>query len=134
MTHGRPVCPRIFLVDDDPAVRASLQLALEQEGFSVAVYESGEALAEGDALPAEGCLILDYRLPGMDGLTLLALLRRRAVAMPAVPITSNPKAALRKRAADAGVPIVEKPLMGNALADSVRRALFDARRGTLAQG
>lgn len=134
MTHGGAVFPRIFLVDDDPAVRASLQFALELEGFSVDAYESGEALAGRDDLPADGCLILDYRLPGMDGLTLLALLRRREVAMPAVLITSNPKAALRKRAADAGVPIVEKPLMGNALADSVRRALLDARQGAQAQG
>lgn len=133
MTHEGPA-PRIFLVDDDPAVRASLQFALELEGFSVDVYESGEALAGREGFPADGCLILDHRLPGMDGLTLLALLRGREVVMPAILITSNPKAALRKRAADAGVPIVEKPLMGNALADSVRRALLRHSPGAPALG
>lgn len=123
MTHGAPHSPHVFLVDDDPAVRASLQFALGLEGFVVDAYESAEALAERSDIPAEGCLILDYRLPGMNGLMLLALLRRRDVVMPAVLITSNPNAALRKQAADAGVPIVEKPLMSNALADWVRHAL-----------
>ena len=134
MPDAGPVSPMILLVEDDPAVRASLKFALELEGFGVDAYASAEALSEAGPLPETGCLVLDYRLPGMDGLSLLALLRGREVDMPAVLITSNPTAAIRRRAAAAGVAIVEKPLMGDALADCVRSAARDSRHNAFAQG
>jgi FixJ family two-component response regulator len=118
---GPPV-PRIVLVDDDPAIRTALQFALELEGFVVEAYASGEAACQA-ALPSSGCLVLDQQLPGMDGLTLLQRLRDRRVALPAVLITTHPDRRLRSRARAAGVDIVEKPLLGDALADSVRSAL-----------
>lgn len=119
----------LLLVDDDAAIRASLRFALEVEGYQVEAYASAEALAAQHDFPAADCLVLDYRLPGMDGLTLLALLRGRGIAIPAVLITSDPRASLQRRAAEAGVAIVEKPLLGNALADSIRQALGEAEQG-----
>jgi len=118
---------RILLVDDDPAVRSALAFSMELEGFAVDAYESGAALACRTGFPAGACLVLDHRLPGLDGLDLLASLRRRGVDLPAVLITTNPRPELRRRAQAAGVPIVEKPLLGDALVDAVRRALPGAR-------
>lgn len=112
--------PRILLVDDDPAVCKSLQFSLELEGFDVATFESGEALANEQRIPEHGCLVLDYRLPGMTGLALLGLLRSRGVRLPAVIITSNPNRSLRKAAADAGATLIEKPLLTDALTASIR--------------
>ena len=70
-----------------------------------------------------GCLVLDYNLPGIDGLDLLERLRAAEVTLPAILITTNPRKALRARAALAGVQIVEKPLLTDALRDSVNAAL-----------
>jgi len=59
-------------------------------------------------------------MPGMNGLDLVAQLRAREIAVPAILITSYPTAALSERAAKAGVAIVEKPFLGTALVDRIR--------------
>lgn len=112
----------IVLVDDDAAVRSALTFAFELEGFRVEAHASGEALTAGE-LPSQGCMVLDYELPGMNGLDLLQVLRDRAVKLPAVLITTQPKRSVRIAAAAAGVPIVEKPLLSDALLESVQLAL-----------
>ena len=116
----------VVVIDDDPAVLGALKFALDLEGFSASAYRSGsELLAESD-LPETGCLVIDFKLPDTDGLSLLAALRNRAVRLPAVLITTNPSASLRRRAAAVDVPIVEKPLLGNALVDAIRTALGES--------
>jgi FixJ family two-component response regulator len=114
------VHPLVAVIDDDAAVLGSLRFSLEIEGFDVETYGSaGEFLArEGQSDPA--CLVVDYRLPDMNGLDLLTVLRRAGQARPAVLITSNPGALLRRRAASEGVPIVEKPLLSDSLLDAIR--------------
>jgi len=67
--------------------------------------------------------VIDYRLPGMTGLELLALLRERRIALPAILITTNPSAYLVSRARAAGVVLVEKPLLNEALHDAVQLAM-----------
>lgn len=104
----------VVVVDDDPALLAALRFAFEVEGLHVATYASGEAALE-QVGTAAACYVLDYRLPGISGLDLLDRLRARGHAAPAVLITSNPKASTRARANRAGVAIVEKPLLGDAL-------------------
>ncbi len=112
----------VFVVDDDPAVLHSLKFALELEGYSVSVYhDAAEVLAQAD-FPERGCLIVDYKLPGMNGLDVLAELRARGTTTPAVLITSKPDEMLAHRAAAADVSIVEKPLLG----DTLNQAIDDA--------
>lgn len=110
----------VIVVDDDPAVRGALTFALELDGFAVRAYASAEALLAARDLPERGCFVLDYRLPGADALHLLEDLRRRGVALPAILITTLPSQALRREARQVGVPIVEKPLICDALTDQVR--------------
>lgn len=119
--------PKILLVDDDPAVRASLAFSFELEGFLVETFECGEDVAERHEFPNAGCLVLDYRLPGMDGLALLSSLRTRNIDLPAVLITSSPPRSVREQAARAGAVIVEKPLLCDALTGAVRSALIDQK-------
>ena len=114
--------PLVVIVDDDPAIRSSLAFSLQTEGFSVRSYASGTELL-GDALTTEAsCLVIDYQLPGMNGLDLVAELRRRQVAAPAILITTHPSAAVRERAAATGVAVVEKPLLGDALFHEIHEA------------
>lgn len=115
--------PAVILVDDDPAVAHAIHFSFDLEGLDVRSFRDGESLLAADDLPGSGCLILDHNLPGMDGLALLERLRAAGVELPAILITTNPRAALRNRAAAAGVPIIEKPLLTDALLTTVRKAL-----------
>lgn len=115
--------PAVILVDDDPAVTHAMQFSFDLEGLDVRSFRDGESLLAVDDLPEKGCLILDHNLPGMDGIALLDRLRAAGICLPAILITTNPRAALRNRAAAAGVPIIEKPLLTDALLTAVRTAL-----------
>lgn len=123
LANPRPV---VLLVDDDPAVTHAVQFSFDLEGLDVRSYRDAESLLAAGDLPEGGCLILDYHLPGVDGLDLLDRLRAKGVRMPAVLITTNPRPLLRARAATAGVPIIEKPLLTDALLTAVRGALAQA--------
>jgi FixJ family two-component response regulator len=113
----------VIVIDDDSAVLSSLRFSLELEGFDVEAYRSGGEVLAQETHPTAGCLVIDYNLPDMNGLELLSVLRRSHVVLPAILITTHPSALLLRNAAAAGVPIVEKPLLGNALIDAIRHAL-----------
>lgn len=115
--------PLIVVVDDDAAVRRALEFALDLEGFAVETYESGEALLLRAPVRTVACLVLDERLPGLSGLAALAQLRDRQAHMPAILITSHPGPRLREAAAKAGVPILEKPLLGETLVAAINALL-----------
>jgi two-component system, LuxR family, response regulator FixJ len=114
--------PLVVVIDDDAAVRDSLKFSLEIEGFIVHGYSNAKELLDQAGIGNVGCLIIDYHLPEMNGLEILDRLRDRHVAAPTILITSHPNVAVRRRAAEAGVPIIEKPLLGNALIEGVRDA------------
>jgi two-component system, LuxR family, response regulator FixJ len=118
--------PVVVVVDDDAAVRNSLKFSLELEGFSVRTYRSGSDLLAASNLGDCDCFVIDQRMPVMSGMELIANLRQRKVATPAILIISHLNAALSARAAVAEVPIVEKPFLGNALVDSIREACRQA--------
>ena len=110
----------VVVIDDDLAVRNSLKFSLEIEGLTVHSYATGAELLSAGDLGLCNCLVVDQNMPGMNGLDLIALVRARSFAAPAILITSHPSPSLRDRAQKAGVPIVEKPLLGNALLDKIR--------------
>jgi two-component system, LuxR family, response regulator FixJ len=122
--HGELSVPGavVIVVDDDSAVRNSLKFSLEIEGFVVRTYASGADLLGGDDLPFCRCIVVDQKMAGMTGLDLIAKLRNRHILAPAILITSQPNTYVAERAARANIPIVEKPLLGNALMDRIRDA------------
>ncbi len=115
----------VFVVDDDPAVLQSLAFSLGTEGYDVSIYRNAKALLGVDALPARGCLIIDYILPDMDGLELARRLRARGIGLPVILITTNPGRTLLRRASAAGIRVVEKPLLSDTLSEAVS-ASFDS--------
>ena len=120
--------PVVVIVDDDPDVLGSLKFSFEVEGFAVRAHHSAEALLDSDLPSKNACLVLDHKLPGMDGLELLRRLRSRGDALPAILITT-PDAETKRRAALAGVSIVEKPLLCATLVDQVRALITPPRSG-----
>jgi two-component system response regulator FixJ len=117
----------VAIVDDDSAVRSSLQFSLEIEGYEVRIFGDGaELLAElliDPRIAQFACLIVDQNLPALSGLELAKQLRARSIVSPVILITSQPSESLRRRALAAGIPIVEKPLLGNTLVDTIQQVL-----------
>jgi two-component system, LuxR family, response regulator FixJ len=125
MTGSRPVTtnrPTVVVVDDDSAVSGSLKFSLELEGFTVRIYSDATEALQASDLDACDCFVIDQRMPKMTGLELIDALRRRHIATPAILIISHPNDTVNVRAAKAGIPIVEKPLLTNALVERIREA------------
>jgi two-component system, LuxR family, response regulator FixJ len=121
-TQNNPSSPVVIVVDDDRAVRNSLKFSLEVEGFAVRAYACAGDLLNAPIPPVCACFVVDQILPGMSGLDLISRLRARQISTPAILITTHPNAALTERAKRANIRVIEKPLLGNALVDSIRAA------------
>jgi two-component system, LuxR family, response regulator FixJ len=114
----------IIIVDDDQAVRDALQFALRLEGLCVHVHAAAAALLADPDLDRAECVVLDHRMPRLDGFALLRNVRERAPDMPAIMLTSRTTPQDRARATAAGVRMVlEKPLLENVLMDNIRTVL-----------
>jgi FixJ family two-component response regulator len=99
-----------------------LKFSLELEGFAVRIYGgAAEVFADGK-LEDGDCLVVDQRMPDMNGMELIARLRERHVRTPAILLLSKHNPAVSMRAALAEVPVVEMPLFNNALVDKIREA------------
>ena len=99
----------IVIVEDDASLLGALMFALEADGFVVHAYGCAAPLL---ASPVHAdCMIIDLKLPDVDGLTLIKRLRERDVRAPAILTTTSPTDRTRRWAADMGVEIVEKPLI-----------------------
>jgi len=121
----------IFVVDDDEAVRESLVLLLETSGHRVAAYASGEAFLAALKPDADGCLLVDVRMPGIGGLEVQEELGRRGSAVPAIIMTGHADVPLAVRAMRAGAAdFIEKPFTDETILASIERALRqgEARR------
>ena len=111
----------ILVVDDDPAVRDALKFSLELEGFSVQTCGSGEALLAHRTLKQSDCIVLDYKMPGMNGLDVLERLAAEAITVPVIFVTGPLSRNLSARAMEAGARFVlEKPLLDKSLAERIR--------------
>ncbi len=117
----------IYVVDDDEAVRDSLEALLLAEGYDVDGFSSAEAfMARGDPSSASCCL-LDVRMPGKDGLTLLGELAEKAILIPVVVITGHGDVPMAVKAMKLGaVDFVEKPFDAGVLLAAIRAALRSA--------
>lgn len=118
--------PKVVLVDDDLSVLASLCFLLKTEGFDVDAFDSGMALLSQPTLPGRGCFVIDYHMPVMNGLELLARLRARRSYLPAFLMTGQQDRLIEQKAAHAGVSrVFFKPHLGDGLVQSIQEALQD---------
>ncbi|NDW07112.1 response regulator [Jiella pacifica] len=114
----------VLVVDDDEAVRESLKFSLELDGLWVGVCKAGEELFVHPHLSAAKCVVIDIKMPDMDGISVLKALRLLGLKLPAILITGHATAALRRRAIEAGAcAVLQKPLLGTVLPDCIREAI-----------
>jgi len=116
--------PVTYIIDDDKAVRDSLQWLIESVGLNVKTYETAQSFLEDVDHNAAGCIVLDVRLPGMSGLDLLEHMERININLPTIMITGHGDVPVAVRAMKAGaVDFIEKPFSDQVLLDRVREAL-----------
>ena len=114
----------LFFVDDDQAVRESLKFALELDGLAVDTCDSGDELLRHPHLADARCLVLDYKMPGMNGFSLIAELKRRNVTLPVILITAPLSREVERLASVAGIAgVLEKPLLEDVLVEKIRHLL-----------
>ena len=122
-----PSVPLITIVDDDDALRHSLDDLLQSVGFRVQGFASAEAFLQAQHAPETACLILDVRLPGMHGLELQRQLVAAHWGMPIIFVTAYADDAVRVRALAAGaVAFLYKPCPEEDLLHAIEVALKPA--------
>ena len=113
----------VYVVDDDDAVRRSASFMLKTSGFSVTCHESGVAFLREVRQLQPGCVLLDVRMPQLDGLEVQAALNQRGIAMPVIVLTGHGDVAIAVRAMKAGaVDFIEKPFQKTALLGAIETA------------
>ncbi|MCA9093499.1 MAG: response regulator transcription factor [Planctomycetaceae bacterium] len=115
--------PSVFIVDDDPAIVDSLRYLLEQNGYPVESYPSGEDLFRSISPETIGILVLDVRMPGIDGMQVLEILRSKKFLVKTIMITGHGDIPMTVRAIKGGaVEFLEKPFYPETLLQAIEDA------------
>jgi two-component system response regulator FixJ len=115
---------KVFIVDDDEAVRESLKLLLESYGFAVDDYASPEDFLRRYRPGRRQCLILDQHLPALSGLDFLASAEAATLELPVILITGRGDSSIRERARALGViAYFDKPAAGDDLIAAIAEAV-----------
>ena len=114
----------VFIVDDDPAVRDALGLLLGVRGYRTAMFASGEDFLQGWRREWAGCLLIDIRMSGMDGLVLQRRLMELECLLPVIIITGHGDVTLARQAFKAQASdFLEKPFDHDKLMAAIDEAL-----------
>ena len=124
----------VYVVDDEDTVRRALARLIRSAGMTARTFPTAEAfLAESHAVPAS-CLVLDVRLPGLNGLELQEAINRKGYLLSIVFITGHGDVPTSVRAMKAGaVDFLQKPFAGHELLDAIRRAVHRTREAVSRQ-
>jgi two-component system, LuxR family, response regulator FixJ len=125
----------VHLVDDDEAIRRSAGFMLKTSGFHVRSYESGIELLKSAPDLEPGCILLDIRMPGMDGLEVQQSLKAKGVALPVIIMTGHGDVTLAVQAMKAGaVDFIEKPFEKAVLLSAIEQGVERLKRSSANRG
>ena len=114
----------VYVVDDDPAIRKALDRSLGARGYTVALYEDAESFLNDYSTDRPGCLVLDVRMSGMNGLELQEKLSQESVTLPIIFITGHGDIPMSVRAIKQGaIEFLEKPYPVELLLERINEAL-----------
>jgi two-component system, LuxR family, response regulator FixJ len=113
----------IHLVDDEEALRRSASFLLRTSGYAVTTWESGVPFLKEARHAEPGCVLLDVRMPDMDGLEVQKAMAERGIAMPIIILTGHADVAMAVTAMKAGaIDFLEKPFEKSALIAAIETA------------
>lgn len=119
-----PLSPLIHLIDDDQAVRESLTLLITTVGLRVQPWSDPQAFLESFDRESVGAIVLDVRMPGMSGLSVLDTLAVQDVDQPVIMLTGHGTVEMCRRAFKAGAAeFLEKPVDDQRLIDALQQAV-----------
>lgn len=122
----------IHLVDDEEAVRKAVSFSLTTAGYSVVTYASGAEFLKIAKSAQVGCVLLDVRMPGMDGLQVQAKMKARGILMPVIILTGHGDVTVAVQAMKGGaLDFLEKPFEMTSLFDAIKRAFARIRNTDL---
>ncbi|KAA8984444.1 response regulator [Halospina sp. K52047b] len=120
MTERAPV----YIVDDDPGMLESTRFLLESVGLDARGFQDGRDFLEAIEPAAQGCVILDVRMPGLGGLNVQEELQQRGCRIPVIFVSGHADVPIVVRAFKSGAfDFIEKPFSEQLLLDSVQQAL-----------
>jgi FixJ family two-component response regulator len=129
MIEGEPI---VFVVDDDPPVRRSIERLIQSIGLKVQTFQSAAEFLQHVRPEGPACLVLDVRLPGLSGLDLQRELTSRGIQLPIIFITAHGNIPMTVRAMKGGaVEFLTKPFRTRNLLDAIRAAIERDNRLTL---
>ncbi len=114
----------VYVVEDDEAVRDSLELLLKSDGKAVRTYENANAFLKDYSDDMAGCIVLDIRMPGMDGMELQKKLNEKHSLLPIIFVTGHGDVPMAVDAMKEGaVDFIQKPYREVALLEKIESAL-----------
>jgi two-component system response regulator FixJ len=115
---------KVYVIDDDPAIRDAISLLLKAEGMEVHAYSSASDFLGAIQNHSNGCVVADVRLPGISGIELVSVIKERGFSIPVVIITGHGDVGLAVKAMKLGAcDFIEKPFHDDALIEAVRAAI-----------
>jgi FixJ family two-component response regulator len=119
----------IYIIDDEPAVRDSLSMMLEQEGYDVKTYEGGAAFLADYQKEHIGCAVIDVRMPEMTGMELQKLMIERHILLPIIFLTGHGDIPMSVEAIKSGAAdFLTKPVTREKLLAAIRPALIESEK------
>jgi len=119
-----PITPIVFVVDDDLSVRESLELLIRQSGWQPQLFSSAQEFLAQPPVAAPSCLVLDFSLPGLNGLELQERIAAQRIDMPIIFITGYGDVPLTVKAMKAGaVEFLTKPFNDDVLLMAIQKAI-----------
>lgn len=116
----------VYIVDDDPAVRAGLALLVKACGWRPKPFASAEDFLDSYSREERGCLVLDIQMPGITGADLTDMMDNLGIRLPVIIVTAYQDHPLTERAKASGaLAVIPKPFRDEDLVNSIQRALSD---------
>ncbi len=115
---------KVYVVDDDPAIRDAISLLLKAEGMDVETHSSASAFLGAAQKSCKGCVVADVSLPGISGIELVSAMKERGLSIPVIMITGHGDVQLAVKAMKLGAcDFIQKPFQHEALVEAVKAAV-----------